>query len=594
MPSSDTVDELLKQIDESKEIVSESQVLTKLLSLDIEKMEREARVRLERERVVFSLTPAYRADNGWGTYYGPMWTYKSDRGDWMENPSVALITRDMLEYWCRRSNEADHPLLRYRYSNAAWDLWSKVTHSKPDIRLAHKAIDSAVVFIADNHLVASYECQQILKRALELSLTIRDPDRSARARALIIAKDESAHLLELLGTWGFAFDEIIVRNNAKPTDEEVQRILTRLESALACGIERCNHGIASRAGVRLLKHYRTKQDSSECARIARQVSQCLVRCATDKDTPAHVREFLLHNAFEMLHAEACDEAEKVLVQLREAHNEAANAMVRHSVSHQVSQERLVAFHSAMSSGTFEECLLRYATDFVLRKDKCEQETRETAEKYVVSRLSGIQIYGYRNQPVAIVKPYSEDVPSHIIMNAARRIQERSFYQRHALIAIRAKHTPTAESTLSILSQSPVFELSSHGVLIDGLTALWDGKMRLAVHILLPQFEQALRCVVEGTGKPIYKRNRETGMLQLKNLNELLREECVKRLFSEDELFYFEVLFIDKCGLNMRNQILHGLVPSGADWGMYAALTFQCLLLMSNLRRAGDVSADTEK
>ena len=56
-----------------------------------------------------------------------------------------------------------------------------------------------------------------------------------------------------------------------------------------------------------------------------------------------------------------------------------------------------------------------------------------------------------------------------------------------------------------------------------------------------------------------KDNSGRNITQEKDINALLREDTIKKLFNEDDLLFFKFLLIEKSGYNLRNKIAHSLM-----------------------------------
>ena len=83
---------------------------------------------------------------------------------------------------------------------------------------------------------------------------------------------------------------------------------------------------------------------------------------------------------------------------------------------------------------------------------------------------------------------------------------------------------------------------------------------VAAHLLVPQFEDALRNLLENIGGSVLKKGRN-GDLPLKLLDDLLRDPLMNEFLGEDLMLYFRVLYTDQRGWNVRNRICHGMFSS---------------------------------
>ncbi len=78
----------------------------------------------------------------------------------------------------------------------------------------------------------------------------------------------------------------------------------------------------------------------------------------------------------------------------------------------------------------------------------------------------------------------------------------------------------------------------------------------AVHLLIPQIENALRVLLEKASGSVLKTARGGGF-HFKVLDDLLRDPLLVQVFGEDIVFYFRVLLVDPRGWNLRNRVCHG-------------------------------------
>ena len=129
--------------------------------------------------------------------------------------------------------------------------------------------------------------------------------------------------------------------------------------------------------------------------------------------------------------------------------------------------------------------------------------------------------------------------------------------------------------------SPVFAPDRRPIIEAGIKAYLAGDHTLAVHLLVPQIEQALRVLLELAGGSVLKPAR-LGMLTYKLLHDMLQDPLLVQVLGEDTLLYLCVLLTDQRGWNIRNRISHGLCdvhefsPAMSDRVMHVLL---CLALV---------------
>ena len=91
----------------------------------------------------------------------------------------------------------------------------------------------------------------------------------------------------------------------------------------------------------------------------------------------------------------------------------------------------------------------------------------------------------------------------------------------------------------------------------GLLAGFTGDFITALSILVPQIENAVRCLAIECGEPVYNINEE-GMEEIKTMHAVLELEGIKDCLDEDLLLALKTIFCSKFGFNIRNNIAHGI------------------------------------
>jgi hypothetical protein len=120
---------------------------------------------------------------------------------------------------------------------------------------------------------------------------------------------------------------------------------------------------------------------------------------------------------------------------------------------------------------------------------------------------------------------------------------------------------TVEWLINYLYRSPVFEEDKKSVIECGLKSYFSKNYVAAIHILIPQIEEAVRNLVELNGISIYKKIRNNAIM-LKTFDDLLHDIVELKVFPLNFSYYFRILYTDPCGWNLRNQICHGFYSSG--------------------------------
>ncbi|MDM8568812.1 DUF4209 domain-containing protein [Thiotrichales bacterium HSG1] len=139
---------------------------------------------------------------------------------------------------------------------------------------------------------------------------------------------------------------------------------------------------------------------------------------------------------------------------------------------------------------------------------------------------------------------------------------KSLYIRNLFAALIKKFNLSAQQLTDYIYQSPLFEFDKKAIIESGLQAYLRGNDLVAIHLLIPQVEDAVRNLVEKEGGKVMQS--QGNGFHVKTFDKLLNtSEFISAFgdeFGEDLKFYFRVLFTDPCGWNLRNNMCHGITP----------------------------------
>jgi hypothetical protein len=428
-----------------------------------------------------------------------------------------------------------------------------------------------------------------LVRALELGLDLRDGERVIAVRDVIVGYErrvaEDAHP----GTWGFAFDEL-VENRPKHVPmppELIRELVANLEARLARlsapdATEALRDPFAVEyAALRLARHYRRAGDEANMRRVV-AISGASFAAAAERAAPMLAMAWLerVLDTYRSFGMKA--EAEAVEVRLRERGPDAVKEMKPITTSTKVPAEEVERFLEAMTAGTLDEVLLRVAAHFVPRKSALAEEVQRLAKHAPLSALFTQKIMDWEGRTVAEVGSVETDLEGRIVQQASQLMHLEVPWLRAVLERAFARLEPTAEVLRDCLFRSPAFDERKAPILEQGLRAFLSGDDILAAPVLIPQVEDALRTLVARTGGSTYKPHRRGGLV-LKTFDDLLREDAVRRTLGEDIVHYFQVLFTDQRGWNIRNDVCHGIMPAHAFAAHLTDRVFHALLILSTVR-----------
>lgn len=139
---------------------------------------------------------------------------------------------------------------------------------------------------------------------------------------------------------------------------------------------------------------------------------------------------------------------------------------------------------------------------------------------------------------------------------------------------------SADSLINFLRDAALFDEDSMILVEHGIREHFDRDYISSAHILVPQIEVALRSLLTLNGIPIEKK--EKAAIQVKELGGILLEDSTKRILGEELTDYLLLRFADPEGMNIRNEIAHGLLKAGrfnftlSSSIIYALLKLGCI------------------
>jgi len=138
--------------------------------------------------------------------------------------------------------------------------------------------------------------------------------------------------------------------------------------------------------------------------------------------------------------------------------------------------------------------------------------------------------------------------------------------------------------LNLLYESPVFAETRRELLHEGLLAYQNGDFVKAIHVLVLQIEHTMRHLLSLLGIPTTKPvPGQPGIMDAKSLNDALIDERVRAALTENLWRYLFVLYVDRRGFNLRNNLAHGLIgPEGFNHHI-ADRVLHSLLALSLMR-----------
>ena len=537
----------------------------------------------------------------WDMYWQPISGWTDSQHNVHHDPDVAQVDDSTIIEWERLARSAQHPVLRARYADLAWEL-SKYrvatarqnpqapTPIRPDPGDAELAIDAYLDAVERKLAHEVFDAGRYLGRAVELAVSVRDADRLQRAKAALFAYQAACENAN--PTYPFwLFDDIAweFRADLGLTAEEKVVLIAALERMLALRSDQSDSArfdphTAQDAADRLGRWRHQLGEDAE-ARRANHTAGRAMEAAAEKVSGLAAIALLERQAIRYRRAGDKASAARVEQSIRRRAPEAKGELRRVETRAEFSKEELDKWADYVAGGTFKEGLSRLVAGNLNGKERSEARVREIAEKAVLLSHIPISIMRDDGFSSAVIGSVKNDLEGRAVHDAASAFGHSAPLLNMALARFREKHGVDLERLVAWLAQAPLFPAPRLAIAREGLAAWFLEDWIKAIHILVPQVEAALRDLLGALGGVTMKPDRYHGGFQAITLGDVLSQ--LQSRIPEDMRFHLRVLLQDSRGLNLRNEFAHGLAARElfdrgiANWVVHAVI----MLGLIRLQRA---------
>lgn len=520
----------------------------------------------------------------WNTHFGPAMILEGEI-----SPDIRLLDSEIFAYWEARAKSANSPVMRARYADLVWDLKQAATKERPSYEFALLAIDSYIE--ATNKRLFKMEMEGVgwLRRALHLALIFKDENRIKATIAALFAFYDAVFKPHLVGVWIIPFD-LLYEYQKFLTPEQQKRIVDDLEKMLDLTSgggkpEEFDPHAAQAAAERLATHYRRKQDPEGVKRVFRTYAEAFKKIATQANSLLAM--VWLQPVIERLLDENLKAEAEELQMLFEGKRKNVDADLKTvTVETKIEEKEINSLlQQLICPEDFHLTLKNLAIYFIPKADAARSLLGKLKQDAPFLSLANVIVIKKDGTPTAKIGSMEEDEEGRLHQQLNQAI---GFYQPFLSITvdeIRRRFSPKVEQLVGFLSLSPLFKDDPETVLKQGLDAYLQQDYMKAIHILVPQIEKTLRRLLPMIGVPSLKPVRDTGIMDAKGLNNILVEQKVREVLSEDIWRYLSVVYVDKRGLNLRNDLAHGLMPEAMFNKGVADRIFHTILVLGLARES---------
>lgn len=549
------------------------------------------------EYIAFNFAEKHYEDGAkWGTYYGPRYELSGQDGQRREFPSIQQINQEIIEYWRKRVNNTQHPVLSRRYADLVVDFGLEINDNF-NHKMVQKVIDSTVE-ICSKELEDGTDCRAKLKRALSLALQINDEKRLEALKEKIIETEKKFAEDDKPGCWGYALQWLVIDNPDKVnlTKEEKEGLIEDMQERLKriCEISDPNPWHVEAAVKPLATYYADSGDSAELKSVLGKLEK-----AFHDNQHANSDGLLIVNYLEKLsgvysqYASQFEFARKA----KERINSELSNIKKHAEfkGHEVSKEIkfedeeienfLDSIFGEKRDEDLREVIFKIVVTFIPKKDKVEQELKDGADKRVFRHLVNTSIISEDGFPVVEFGPIDENYEQHLLVFFSRNLHHQTPSLSWAFNELRDNYS--SDELYEFMKDSLVFQESDREYLKKILRLFWEEDFLPCNSLTVPLIEDGVRNIYRVLDQSFIRQADHRTGYEVKSLNALLSQGVIESIFEvigEDIEYYLKILLTEQFGWNLRNNLAHGINKQIFSKEFVANRLMHVLLILSVIRQ----------
>ncbi len=489
--------------------------------------------------------------------------------DGREWPDIQKFTNDQIKYYEQRLNETNNLFLKVRYSDFLFEHGNKkITKTKYEIS---KCLLSCLVEIL-TYYSDDFNYTSVLARLVEVSLLMGDREKLEKAIELIYLKmdefdynNEYSYVYEL----SKLIREILKSKHKKIIlENHLNKIIIVLEKAIKNNFEDKNYYL-HRVFCEELSQYRKFYliSSERRSELKKEIGKSYELEAEYQQgrnnksllVKANFLEKAMEKYMEIGEREKSNKM-KILVKWTYEEYENSNEMNLIRIPIEFPKEEIDKIIEGFISSDVQISLdkIAYSNDLIPKITVIEDLVDKLSKEFP---LQGLISKGLLNDGKKVVETTTEEDNKTINFN--------SNYMHHLNINVELLLKAIFDKLISEfeISTEDFMQKFNKWELLDnknvpfiehGISRFLEKDYLSALHILVPQFESTVRRMFSKAGystTSIRKGNTQ----QEVTFNEFLLRDDVKSTLGNDVHKLIQIVMVEQSGLNLRNEIAHGLI-----------------------------------
>jgi lysyl-tRNA synthetase class 1 len=517
-------------------------------------------------------------ENPWNSYFGPMGSATDADDKTIYFPDIAGTPAVTVDHWAARARSLKHPFLKARYADLVWEMSGLIGKRKRNLEDARIAIDSyldAIPRMADDH-----EHLLFAIRTLDLAVLIGDKECTYRARTALVGVHREL-MKTHSGMWWYTVDRLLEDKNAAVTDEERAELVADLESIVKNGSTtgdpaQFNPHEARDAAERLIPYYRRLGKFDDITRLHKVLGESFEHFALNAD-PMLAAALLQTATDEYRDAGLKEEHDRTRILMQQKIGAAGENLKSFEHQIEISKDDMETFLDLVVVDDLGTSFVRLTREFLLNRAELERQVQKTLkEAPLMAHIT--QMIMADDRVAAKIGSVEEDSFGRLFHQAKFAFQFVRPWLAQALRRLSEKHGVVPEHFAGWANRHDLFDDMS--LLVEGIRAWERNDQVKAAHVLIPQIERALRKIADDLGVPVTRAHpKVSGTSVAIGMGEILYNDKVAEALGTDATLHFQALYADPRGMNLRNEIAHGLMDSNQFYWHLGNLIVHSLLIL---------------
>jgi len=489
-------------------------------------------------------------------------------------PDIEKVSEEAKQYYKMRGQQTQNLELKVRYCDFTWEYLKAHEH-------ARMAVESYLLLL-DSYYENKYYfgISNYLPRSLQIAAQLDDESLirkcvDAHLKYLEIYTDNKQYrwLHELL-------ESILMLKRCKEFID-----FESIDSFFQIAIEGCGYDVINKVEliknrIQLLKIYGKKDligKAQEDIAIAYEVE-----ADRYKTNPLIASDYLDKSIkhYDKINgqygADYTTKLDSLKIKIKQVNRDVKSHMQTISAEAKIPVEQIEEYVTCFRPLSIENCLILIASEFpiMLSLNQAIEIAKDSLQdtpllaSITETVMSDDNISGEIEAGEQKIEKFAKQI---IINNCFSTIQ--LFICPVFDLLLREKDL-TPKELLGFLSNSHLIEKERLPIIKVGIERFFSSDYLSSIHILVFQIEGILRDVLDKLGRPT-TRSPKRGSTQEKLLDEILRDEKLKKNLKEDFCYFLQVVLSDPLGVNLRNRVGHAL----AKFGEFDRATGMLLLLI---------------